>query len=551
MLKTGDLSHRYSKPIIRLSVWSIAIGIAVMILALAIVTGFQREIRSKVIGFGAHIQIKSFNGNNSLETDPVLIDNDFYPELNSEPGVKAIQIYALKPAMLQSQETVKNTAGETEYIREIQGVVTKGIDSHYDWDFFRSNLKEGHLPHINDDSLNNEILISRTIAKRLNIQLHDTIAAFFINNNAPRERKFVVCGIYHTGLEEFDKQFVFIDIKHIRILNNWGVEALCYVRYETSNGKLVVEATGKGSGDYLYDFGHGSSEDNFVLITPHQDTTIRVIVSKSKDYGLTAIDPDQSASVAGEEPGFWIPDTAWLNIRYYPEITAGSSFNLDTFPEVENSGDTHYVYHFPGLNVITKMRTSGGSRKYYAGGFEVLLDNWDELEKADDFIYHHIGPEYQTQTIKDLQPEIFKWLSLLNVNVWVILILMLIVSLINMCSTLLVLILERTNMIGIIKAIGGTNKLLRNTFIWNGIMLIGKGLIYGNILGIGLALIQQKYGFVGIDQNTYFIDTVPINIDFGMILLLNAGTLLLCFATLLLPTWLVSRITPVRAIRFE
>jgi lipoprotein-releasing system permease protein len=128
---------------------------------------------------------------------------------------------------------------------------------------------------------------------------------------------------------------------------------------------------------------------------------------------------------------------------------------------------------------------------------------------------------------------------------------MLIVSLINMSSTLLVLILERTNMIGIIKSMGGTNKLLRNTFVWNGIFLIGKGLLIGNILGIGLALLQQYTGAIGLDQNTYFIDRVPIHLDALHLLLLNAGTLLICFVTLLLPAWFVARITPVKAIRFQ
>ena len=547
MLKPDGLKSRFSKPILTLSVWSIAIGMIIMILSISIVTGFQREIRDKVIGFGAHIQINSFTANASLETDPVLIEQDFYASLDKEPGVKNIQVYALKPAMLQSQIAL----GNNEWKREIQGVITKGVDENYDWDFFKSNLIDGTLPHFKNDSISKEILISKTLSSNLGINTGDTVSAFFINNNAPRERNFIVCGIYHTGLEEFDKQFVFIDIQHVRILNNWGTEAICYVRYETHDGNLIVEASGKGPGEYSFDFGRGIQSDDYVLVKPNSDTNIRVIVYRKKDFSISEIDPEYSSISEADLSGLWIADTAWLSIRYFPKISASSNYHLDTIPETENSGDTHYVYHFPGLNVITKMKNGGGSRKYYAGGFEVILDNWNELEKADSYIYKHIGPEFKSETIKDLYPEIFKWLSLLNVNVWVILILMLIVSLINMCSTLLVLILERTNMIGILKAVGGSNLLLQKTFLWNGIFLIFKGMIIGNILGIGLALLQQQTGFITIDQNTYFISTVPINLNFGYILLLNAGTLVLCLITLLLPTFLVSRISPVRAIRFN
>lgn len=547
MLKSDELSHRFSKPIINLSVWSIALGVCVMILSVSIVTGFQREIRNKVIGFGSHIQINSFNANTSMESDPVSINQDFYSSLAQEPGVKNIHVFAMKPSMLQSQKKDEND----EWRREIQGVITKGIDAGYNWDFFKNNLEEGRLPLFTKDSVSKDILLSKTISTYLNIKIGDTISAYFINNNAPRERKFIVCGIYHTGLEEFDRQFVFIDINHIRTLNNWGVEAICFIRYETFENQLIVEAGSKGSGSYLYDFGKGVQEKSYLLLKPKNDTTIRVVVYKKREFSITNIDPESSSMTSEEAQGEWIPDTAWIAISYYPKISDTSEFNLNETPEVDNSGDTHYVYHFPGLNVITKMRSSGGSRKYYAGGFEVLLKNWHELEKADEYIYKHIGPEFKSQTIKDIYPEIFKWLSLLNINVWVILVLMVIVSLINMCSTLLVLILERTNMIGVLKSIGGTNKMLQKTFLWNGFFLITKGLIIGNILGIGLAFLQLYSGVITIDQNTYFINVVPVNLDVLTILLINICTLLLCFTTLLLPAYLVSRISPVKAIRFD
>lgn len=540
MLKQEKGAHRYARPVMRISVWSIALGIAVMILSVAIVTGFQQEIRNKVIGFGSHIQITAFNSNESLETNPVPVDQEFYPELNEEPEVKNIHIYALKPAMMQSQTQDQ----EGNYKREIQGVVTKGISTDYDTAFLSECLVEGRLLHLHSDSLSNEILISQTQADRLKLKIDDTVFTYFINNNAPRERRFRIVGIYHSGMDEYDKQFVFIDINHIRKLNAWGIEAMCYVRNDVKDDYLIIEAAGKGGGNYLYDFGGGYSSNPLLLIKPGRDTIIRVVVSQNPADDPFNVRP-------GEEKINYIPDTAWLQLSYYPKIVPGMEFELMSNPEVESAGDTHFVYHHPGLNVIAKMHNSGGSSRYYTGGFEVLLNHWDDLEKADDFIYKHIGPEFKTKTIKELNPDLFQWLSYLNINVWVILTLMLLVSLINMCSTLLVMILERTNMIGLLKALGGDNAMLQKTFFYNGAILIGKGLVIGNILGVGLAMLQHQTGFLGLDQSTYFIDTVPIYLNPLHILLLNAGTLVICLVTLLLPAWFVSRISPIKAIRFD
>jgi lipoprotein-releasing system permease protein len=546
MLRTSGEAHRYSRPVLRISVWSIALGMAVMILAVAIITGFQRDIRDIVIGFGSHIQITVFNENPSLETDPVVISQDFYPALRDEPGVKNIQVYAHKPAVLQSSRIAED--GTTA--REIQGVVVKGVSGDYDWTFMQSRLTEGVVPTFSRDTISNQLLISKTLAAQLQLKTGDTVAAYFLNNSSPRERKFVVCGIYHTGMGEFDKKMVFTDIKHIRILNNWGIEAMLYVRNDVKDGKIIVEAAGKGGDAYLYDFGYGFSDRSTLYIRPGNDTIIQVVVTakiKPSPLEYGEVVPDKNFA----QNGYWIPDTAWLYLRYYPKVIPGIEYELQNNPEIESSGDTHYVYHHPGLNVIAHLRNSGGSRNYYAGGFEVLLESWDDLQNGERIVNKWLGPEFRAKTIQKQNKNLFHWLSYLNINVWVILSLMLIVSLINMSSTLLVLILERTNMIGIIKSMGGTNKLLRNTFVWNGIFLIGKGLLIGNVLGIGLALLQQYTGAIGLDQNTYFIDRVPIYLDALHLLLLNAGTLLICFVTLLLPAWFVARITPVKAIRFQ
>jgi len=189
--------------------------------------------------------------------------------------------------------------------------------------------------------------------------------------------------------------------------------------------------------------------------------------------------------------------------------------------------------------------------KDQVGGFEVLIDNYDDLDKMGDYIYFNIiGPELFSQTIKETRPEIFDWLELQNMNVQIILFLMVLVAGINMISALLVIILERINMIGILKALGAQNRGIRKIFIYIATYLIGKGLLWGNFIGLTLCIIQQQFGIFTLDQKSYYVAVVPINIDILHILWLNTGTLIICVLFLIIPSYVITRITPVKAIRF-
>ncbi len=198
-----------------------------------------------------------------------------------------------------------------------------------------------------------------------------------------------------------------------------------------------------------------------------------------------------------------------------------------------------------------QIKNGIGTSHLYTGGFEVIINNWDDLDQMDDMIYDNIPFELQTSKVTDLHPEIFAWLDFLDMNIAVILTLMIIVSLINMTTSLLVLILEKTNMIGILKAIGGTNWSIRKIFLYNSFHLLVKGLFWGNLVGLSLLLIQKATEIIPLDPKVYYLDTVPISLNVSNILLINLFTIITCMIVLIIPSYLVSKINPVKAIKFD
>ena len=186
------------------------------------------------------------------------------------------------------------------------------------------------------------------------------------------------------------------------------------------------------------------------------------------------------------------------------------------------------------------------------GGFEILIDNYNDLEKMGEFVYYNvIGSDLLSQTIRETNSQIFDWLDLQNMNSRIILALMIMVAGINMISALLVLILERTRMIGIIKAVGASNWSIRKIFIYVASWLIGKGLFWGNLCGITFCLVQKHYGLLRLDQVSYYVAAIPIKLDLMNILALNLGTMFICVVMLLLPSLVITKINPVDAIRFN
>ena len=389
--------NSFSKPIIRISIVAIALGIAMMTLSLSIVQGFQAEIEKKITGFGAHIQISTYDSRGLLENKPISKNRDFVTTLLRIDGINHFQTFANKAAILQFK---KNN----------YGVVMKGVGTDYKWSFFEQYITEGKIPQLDSSIKTNDILISSTIANKLHLKLGDDVLAYFVQQ-PPRTRKFNICGIYSTGFGEMDEQIILGDIQHIQKLNGW---------------------------------------------------------------------------------------------------------------------EDHQI-----------------------GGFEVLIDDIERVEELDEKVYESIDYDLSSTSIKDARPDIFNWLELQDINVIIIISLLVLVCGIDMISALLILILERTNMIGILKAVGAQNTSIRKIFLYNASYLIIMGLFWGNLLGLGLSFLQLKFGFMTLPQEAYFIDKVPIQFNFANLLLLNCGTLVCCFVMLLIPSGIIARISPVKAIRFQ
>jgi lipoprotein-releasing system permease protein len=184
-------------------------------------------------------------------------------------------------------------------------------------------------------------------------------------------------------------------------------------------------------------------------------------------------------------------------------------------------------------------------------GFEVMLNDYKKADMVNEKINDAIGLELISETLTERNGAIFSWLELQDINAIIIILLMLLVAGINMISALLILILERTNMIGILKALGAKNKSIRKIFLYNAAYLIGRGLIWGNLTGLTIALLQYYFGIIKLDQATYYVSVIPIKINLIQILLLNIGTMVCCITMLLLPSIVISKISPVKAIRYS
>lgn len=206
------------------------------------------------------------------------------------------------------------------------------------------------------------------------------------------------------------------------------------------------------------------------------------------------------------------------------------------------------IYVIGDLSLIRRLNNWKDNQ---VGGYELRVEDFNRLDPVASEVYDALPVNLKSWTVKEYYPVIFQWLSLLDVNTQVILVLMLCVALINMISALLIIILERTSMIGILKALGSTNWDIQKIFLTNAAYLIGFGLLLGDLLGIGLGLFQIHTHFFRLDQASYYMRFVPVELDLADIVLLNAGTLIICLMILIIPSTMVTRITPVKAIAFQ
>ncbi len=555
ILKNEVEGNKVSRPIVRISVLSIALAVVVNLITLAVVTGFQHEVRQKVSGFGSHAFIMSAGDGSVYESEPIYKNQSFFPNLEKMDGISHIQYVAYKPVLFQSDKndisyTLSNGKDTTQIQQEIQGAIIKGVGDHFDWKFFKDHLVKGKIPNFRTSEVSNELLISSRIARDLNFKVGDEIRAFFVKSQ-PVKRLFKVAGIYETGLEEFDKKVVVSDIRAVQQLNDWGIQASITVDDTLNQGFLTIRATVTGgNGNYRFDWGKGYSETTGHSFCPTKDTVIRLIAS------------DFWSNIDGKNEKTSIPDTAYLSIKIKGDKLSYCDIPLNANKEVVknylNEKGTKFSVKCSQKTLEFESTEGKGSYQNYVSGFEVTVDDWERLpeiisslKKKIEFIPTAQQEELKVSSIMDNENDIFVWLGFLDLNVIIILVLMIMIGIINMGSALLVLILVRTNFIGMMKAMGANDWSIRKIFLYQGAFLIGKGMIWGNIIGLGFCYLQSQFGIMSLNPEVYYLNKVPIELNFWHWLFLNIGTLVTCVLALIIPSYVITRVNPVKAIKFN
>ncbi len=380
----------------------------------------------------------------------------------------------------------------------LEGIVVKGISKDYNWRFLEEHLLEGRIIELNDSSATNEILISKTLANKLSFVLNDKASVYFINSTEDfRVRKLKIVGIFSTDLAEFDNQQIIGDIKHIRKINNWGIRANLVARDSLNKGVYLKAGAFGGDLFYKYSWSNQLSGPGPHFIKTTKDTSIYVVVN------------DDSGT---------IPDTAFI------EIDSNQNYTIST---------------------------SGGSYSNYIGGYEVLLKDISNLEEKqleiDDFVTYDLI----SNNFESLNKELFSWLEMIGVNSQIIIVLMIVVAIINMTSTIIIIILEKTKLIGLLKALGTANWSIRKIFLYNASKMILKGLVLGNIIAIGLLLIQKHFQIIKLNPESYSLSEVPVGLNWTYFLLLDLGIFVICISVLLIPSWIITKLDPVKALRFN
>ena len=549
MIRNREQGTKVSKPIIRISVISISLAIVVNLITVAIVTGFQNEIRTKITSFNAPLFISKAGTVGFYDCEPIYKNGFNRNEIAKIEGLAAINNVSYKPALLQSdkfQDKIKLASGNDSLIsrQEIAGIIMKGVEQNYNWDFIKSNLTQGRIPNFKASQVSNEILISEKICQQLNFKLNEEIAAFYVKNQ-PVQRRYKIVGIFKTGLEEYDKKILFCDLREVQKMNDYGISSSIEIADTLStNGSLIIKASISGSMENLqFDWGNGRDMYSGFYLNTIKDTSIRLIVYQM-DYNLNTAKA---------------MDTAYLKIKTTRNFPAQALLKNEDRTLQKTVINANLIELTDGTTKV-KIESKEGAGNYqdFIAGMEVHISNWKDLEKVEEALKSKLemhptsqGELVQVSSILENEGDLFAWLSFLDYNVMIILFLMLIIGIINVGSAMLVLIVMRTNFIGMLKAMGATNWSIRKVFLYQASYLILKGLLYGNLIGVNLCLIQSQFGLFSLDPAVYYLDKVPVELTLFNWLGINLLTFFVCLTALLLPSYVVTRISPSKAIRFN
>ena len=369
-----------------------------MVMAVSILRGFQGEIRQKVVGFGSHLVVTSYAMGNTYEETPIGRDRPEVQRIRQTPGVRHINFFANKGGMIKTED-------------QIHGIMLKGVDSGYDSSFFASNLVEGRLFDFPEEKASAEVIISQTIANKLNIGLGDKVRTYFWQGESYRARAFEVCGIYNTDLADFDEHYIVGDLRQVQRLNEW-------------------------------------------------DSTM-------------------------------------------------------------------------------------------VGGYEVLVDDFRHLDEVGKGVLNQLGYDLTMSTIVEQNPALFAWLDLLDSNIVLIIAIMMMVCTVAIVSALLIMIFEKTSTIGILKALGSSNRSVRKIFLYKSSTIIAKGIVLGDAAAWLLGWLQQRLHLVHLDSASYMMENVPVDLNPMTFAAISVGSLAVCLLALLLPTAYISHIEPAKTIKFD
>jgi lipoprotein-releasing system permease protein len=390
----------FSRFIIRLAIAATVISVGAMLITLAFVNGFQYTVGQKVFNLWGHVRVQHYSSSRATisEEEPIRKNDTVLRILQTTPHVRTIQAFATKYAVVRSGEGL-------DYIQ------VKGVEKNYDFDNLQGFLKKGGWPRFPDSGYSNQIVLSESTARLLRINVGDRILIYFIQpDGPPRVRPMFVCGLYKTGIDDYDKLIAIGDLRLIQRLNNWNAEEI--------------------------------------------------------------------------------------------------------------------------------------------GGYEIFTDDYRNADEVDDAVYRRLPDHWGSRTTEETYPNIFDWLQLQNKTVRIVLIIMAIVATLNLVTCLIVLVLERTHMIGILKSLGTTDWSIQRIFLYEGSLITLFGIALGNVFGLLVCWLQDRYGFVTLPEEAYFISKAEVRLEWWHFLLVDGGTFLICFLVLMIPTILVRNMQPARAIRF-
>jgi lipoprotein-releasing system permease protein len=394
----------FSRFIIRLSVAATVISVAVMLITLAFTNGFQETVSNKVFSFWGHIRVQYKQPDRPAISEEIAIEKDetAVSAIKKDPQVKSIHAFATRYAILKTKE-------------EMEGLLLKGLDPGYEVSHLQPFMKEGRWLNFDDTSYSKDIIISAYTANQLKLRLNDKIRVFFMqaSGEKPRVRDLFICGIYKTGIEDYDKTFGIADLRLIQKMSSW--------------------------------------EQNQI------------------------------------------------------------------------------------------------------GGYEIFLNDYKKMQETsiELFAMPEFPQTWDTRPIRDIYPNIFDWLNMQNVTRNVLIGFMTLVAVINLITCLIILVLERIRMVGVLKAVGASDWTVQKIFLRHSLFITITGIIAGALLGLGILYLQQQTGFIRLKEEAYYMNEAAVKIVWWQVALVCAGTFLVCLLVLMIPSYIVRRVQPVKAIQFR